>query len=143
MKAFIPTTFFGYFNYVIAIITMSSPWLFEFINIGGASLFLPLMLGWFQLIMAIFSNAKGGMVGAFPVKMHCVLDTISGFVLMVSPWLYGFNQKGVFLPHLILGGIILALGLFTKGSPLTCPPHEMLQEGGITSLDSHEGRMMN
>ena len=142
MKPFISTTFFGYFSYLVCIVTMASPWLFGFIDVGGASLFFPLMFGWFGLIMAIFSNSKAGMVGIFPVQMHTVLSTISGFVIMVSPWLYGFYDKGVFLPHLLLGAIIMCLGIFTKGSPMTSPPHEMLQESGITSTDDQKGRMM-
>src|SRR5476651_33893 len=141
MKPFISHTFFGYFSYPLAIVTMASPWIFGFVGIGGASLFFPLVFGWFSVLMAIFSNTKAGMVGIFPTQMHCTLDTIVGFVIMVAPWLYGFHDR-VFIPHLILGAIIFIMGVFTKGSPLTCEPHEMLKEGGITSTDAHEGRMM-
>jgi len=147
MKGFISPTFFGYFNYLLAIVTMASPWLFcsvdgtPFIHIGGASLFFPLMFGWFQLLMAIFSNSKAGIIGVFPIQMHCTLDTLTGFVLLTTPWLYGFHDR-VFLPHLILGAIIFIFGIGTKNSPLINEPHEMLQEGGIGSTDSHEGRLM-
>jgi len=141
MKGFISTTFFGYFNYLLAIALMSSPWLFGFVHTGGAALFFPLMFGWFSLLMAIFSRAKGGMVGIFPIQMHCTLLTITGFVLLVSPYLYGFHAKGVWAPHVVLGGIALFMGLFTQGSPLTCPPAEMFQEGGIGSTDSLENRL--
>jgi hypothetical protein len=141
MKGSISTTFFGFFSYVIALITMASPWLFGFVHFGGASLFIPLLFGWFHLIMAIFSNTKAGMVGVFPIQMHCVLNVLSGFILLVSPWLYAFSPN-VFLPHLILGGLIFLSGILVKNSPLTNRPHEMLQEAGITSTDAHEGRLM-
>jgi hypothetical protein len=146
MKAFISHSFFGYFAYPLAIVTMASPWIFNsangthFVNVGGASLFFPFMFGWFSLLMAIFSNTKG-FINIFPSQMHCTLLTIVGFVIMVAPWLYGFHDR-VFLPHLILGAINFIMGVYTKGSPVTCPPHEMLQESGIQSTDSHEGRMM-
>jgi len=141
MKGFISTTFFGFFSYILAIVTMSSPWLFGFAHFGGASLFLPLVLGWFQLLMCIFSNTKAGMVGVFPVQMHAVLDVISGFVLMVSPWLYGFTDN-VWAPQFILGGLIFLFGLGVKNSPLTNKPHEMLKDGSLGSTDAHEGRLM-
>jgi hypothetical protein len=140
MKGFISTSFFGYFSYLLAIVMISSPWLFGFVSIGGASLFIPLMFGWFQLIMCIFSNTKGGMVGVFPVQMHTTLDTLTGFVILVSPFLYGFYDL-VCLPHVIFGAILLILGIYTKNSPLSNRPHEMLPEGGITSTDSLEGTL--
>jgi hypothetical protein len=142
MKGFISNTFFGYFNYLLAVVMMASPWLFGFVHMGGAALFFPFMFGWHQLLMAIFSRAKGGMVGIFPIQMHLFLDTISGFVLLCTPWMYGFAHKGVWLPHVIFGLIILILGIYTKNSPLTNQPHEMVPERGIQSTDAHEGRMM-
>lgn len=141
MKGFISTTFFGYFGYLLAIVTGSSPWLFGFYHVGGASLFLPLLAGWFQLLMCIFSNTKAGMVGVFPIQMHCALNVFSGFYLLIAPWLYEFSPK-VFWPHLILGGLILLMGVFVKNSPLRNAPHEILPEAGISSTDSHEGRLM-
>ncbi|MES2275630.1 MAG: SPW repeat protein [Bacteroidota bacterium] len=142
MKGSISQTFFSYFNYLLAAVMMSSPWLFGFVHIGGAALFFPFMFGWHQLLMAIFSNTKGGMVRVFPIQMHCTLNVITGFVLMVTPWMYGFAGKGVWLPHLVMGAIVFILGMYTKNSPMINEPHEMLKEGGIQSTDSHEGRMM-
>jgi len=148
MKGFISTKLFGYINYPLAIITMASPWIFcsadgtSFQHVGGAALFFPLMFGWFQVLMAIFSKSKAGMVGIFPIQMHCTLDVISGFVVAVSPFLYGFYPK-VFLPHLILGGIIFLLGIYTKNSPLRNQPHQMEEEVGIQSTDSSESVLMH
>lgn len=144
MKAFISTTTFGYFNYLLALVLGASPWIFHFDHIGGAALFFPLMFGWHQLLMAIFSKSKAGMVGIFPVQMHCTLDMIAGFVLICTPFMYGFKVHGfqVYWVHLVFGAIILFLGVFTKGSPATNPPHEMQSEGGIASTDSFEGRLM-
>lgn len=138
MKGFISNTFFSYFNYLLAITMMVSPWLFGFVHIGGAALFFPFMFGWHQLLMAIFSKAKGGMVGIFPIQMHLFLDTIAGFVLFVTPWMYGFAGKGVWLPHVVFGLIIFILGVGTKNSPLTNQPHEMEEEIGIQSTDASE-----
>ena len=140
MKGFISTTFFGFFNYILAILMMTSPWLFGFVQFGGAALFFPFMFGWYYLLMAIFSITKGGMVRIFPIQMHCTLLTIAGFVIMMSPFLYGFSHL-VWQPHVVLGAIALFVGLFTVTSPLTCPPDEMHQQGGIGSTDALESRL--
>jgi len=142
MKNLISTTFYGYFNYVIALVTLSSPWLFNFWHVGGASLFLPMAFGWFQLIMAIFSVNKAGFMKVFPNQMHHLLDVFCGFWLLVAPFFYGFCDR-VMWPHVILGAIFLIVGICTKNSPFTNRATEMLPEAGIQSLDAHEGRIMH
>ena len=107
---------------------MSSPWLFGFIHVGGASLFLPLIFGWLQLIMAIFSKHKFGFMNVFPVPMHCFIDVIGGSFLMASPWVYAYAPH-VFLPQLLLGGLVFFLGIFTKTSPFTDEPKHVFKDG--------------
>jgi hypothetical protein len=140
MKPFISKGFYGVINYVGALLLMASPWLFKFDHIGGASFFLPLVYGWLQLIMAIFSNSKHGLIRIFPMQMHHVLDVLGGSFLLMSPWVYAYSPK-IFWPQLALGGLFFIAGIFTKGSPLLGPPHEAAHEAGITSVDSHEGRL--
>jgi hypothetical protein len=132
MKPFIPTTLYGVLNYVIALTLMASPWLFGFSNVGGASFFLPLIFGWLQLIMAIFSNHKMGFIKVFPVPTHCFIDIIGGSFLLASPFIYDYSSK-VFWPQFILGSLVFFLGIFTKKSPVTDEPHHVFREGLITS----------
>ena len=118
MNPFISRSFYGVINYVAALVSMASPWLFGFAHFGGAALFLPILIGWVQLIMAIFSNNSHGFIKIFPMPTHNVLDAFSGFILLVSPFLYGFCGK-VCLPHVLIGGTFLIAGVFTHGSPFT------------------------
>jgi hypothetical protein len=118
MNSFIPRSFYGVINYVAALTSMASPWLFGFAHFGGASLFLPITIGWVQLIMAIFSNNSHGFIKIFPMPTHNVLDAFSGFILLVSPFLYGFYDN-VWLPHVLIGGTFFIAGIFTHGSPFT------------------------
>ncbi|MDB5142770.1 MAG: hypothetical protein JWQ66_1483 [Mucilaginibacter sp.] len=134
MKPFISTSVYGFLNYVLAITLMSSPWLFGFSHVGGASFFLPLVFGWLQLIMAIFSKHRFGFMGVFPVSMHCFIDVVGGSFLMVSPFLYDYSSH-VFWPQLVLGGLVFFMGIFTKTSPLTDEPQHVFRDGlmGSTS----------
>jgi hypothetical protein len=120
MKSFISTTSYAVINYITALLLLTSPWLFGFVHVGGASLFLPLLFGWYQLIMAIFANNKLGFLKVFPMQMHFVLDVILGSFLMCSPWVYNYaNEHHLFLPQLILGGVLVLGGVFTHGSQFT------------------------
>jgi uncharacterized membrane protein YedE/YeeE len=132
MKPFISTSTYGILNYVMAIALMSSPWVFGFHQLGGAALFLPLIFGWLQLIMAIFSRHKFGIFNVFPVPMHCFIDVIGGSFVMASPFVYGFaSAHGVFWPHVIIGGIVFCMGIFTQTSPFTDEPHHVFKDGLI------------
>lgn len=121
MNPFISRSFYGVINYITALVSMASPWLFGFAHVSSAALFIPLFVGWVQLIMAIFSNNSHGFIKIFPMPTHNVLDVFSGFVVFVSPFLYGFayGEHGVFWPQVLIGGTFLIAGIFTKGSPFT------------------------
>jgi hypothetical protein len=134
MKSFIPTTFYAVLNYVIALLLISTLWTFDTLHIGGAALFLPLIIGWLQLIMAIFADNKLGFLKVFPMSMHNVNDVIMGSFLMCSPWVYDFSSK-LWIPQVLFGGALFIMGIFTKGSPLLNKEHK-LQQGGLTSTDS-------
>jgi hypothetical protein len=134
MKPFISTTFYGVCNYLLAFTLMSSPWLFGTVHVGGASLFLPLIFGWLQLIMAIFSNHKLGFIKVFPVPMHCVIDVIGGSFLMMSPFVYTYYTQVPFpQPQFLLGLIVFLLGIFTQKSPLSDEPHHVMHDGLMNS----------
>lgn len=128
MKPFVSTSTYGLLNWVIAITLMSSPWLFGFSHVGGASFFLPVVFGWLQLIMAIFSKHKFGFLNVFPVPMHCFIDVVGGSFLLASPWVYAFSDR-VFWPQLLIGGLVFFLGIFTKTSPFTDAPQHVFKDG--------------
>ncbi len=140
MKPFLSTTFYGVLKYIVSLTLIASPWLFGLVDVSSAALFLPIYFGWLQLIMAIFSDNKAGIIKQFPIQTNMVIDVVMGFVLMVSPWLYTFSSKA-FWPELLLGGLLFCLGIFTKKSPFLTRPHHSVAEGQLTSTDSTEGRL--
>jgi hypothetical protein len=140
MKPFISTTLYGVLNYISSLTLIASPWLFGFNNVSGAALLLPIYIGWLQLIMAIFTDNKMSAIRMFPMQTHLALDVFTGFILIVSPWVYGFSGE-VFLPQLLLGLLLFCLGIFTKKSPFLTGPHHSVPEGQLTTTDSTEGRL--
>jgi hypothetical protein len=128
MKPFVPTAVYGFFNYAVALTLMASPWLFGFSHVGGASFFLPLVFGWLQLIMAIFSRHEWGFIKVFPVPMHCFIDVVGGSFLLASPFVYAYSPY-VFWPPLVLGSLVFLLGIFTQTSPITDEPMHVFKDG--------------
>src|ERR1700761_7721943 len=119
MKPFIPTKFYGYFNYILALTFIASPWLFGFANISSAALLMPIYMGWLQLIMAIFVDNEAGIIKQFPMPIHLVLDTAMGFILMIAPWLWDYARLEPVPPQFFMGAILLFMGVFTVKSPIT------------------------
>ena len=140
MKPFISTTFYGFFNHILALTLIASPWLFGYANVSSAALFLPIYMGWLQLIMAIFADNKASFIRQLPMQTHLVIDVFMGFILVISPFLYNFSDK-VFLPQLLLGFLLIGMGIFTVRSPFLNKPHHSVPEGQLRSTDSTEGRL--
>jgi len=128
MKSFISTKTYGFFNYAIAIVMLASPWLFGFQHQHGASLLLPLYLGWLQLIMAIFTSHEWGFLKVFPVSMHCFIDAVVGFFLLSSPFIYDYTYE-VWVPQFCCGLLLLFLGVYTRTSPFTDEPRHVFKDG--------------
>lgn len=148
MKPFISTKFYGVMNYLIAVALMLAPWFIPasngqpFFRIGGASLFLPLLIGWVQLIMAFFSANPHGVIKQFPMQMHHFQDVLTGSFLFASPFVYGFSDK-IWWPHVLFGALLMIMGIFTRNSPFTTPPPHPQPQGGLTSVDYEEQSLMH
>ena len=140
MKPFVPTLVYGFFNYATALTLIFSPWLFGFYNVGGASFFLPLIFGWLQLIMAIFSKHEWGFIKQFPVSMHCFIDVVGASFLLASPFVYDYASK-VWAPQFFIGLLIFLLGIFTKQSPFTDEPTHVFKGGLVESIDDIDAPM--
>jgi hypothetical protein len=128
MKPFVSTAVYGFFNYALALTMIGSPWLFGFSHLHGAALFMPLYLGWLQLIMAIFSKHEWGFIKVFPVSMHCFIDAVVGSFLLASPFVYDYYPQ-IFWPQFIFGLLLFLLGIFTKSSPFTDEARHVFKDG--------------
>lgn len=98
---FIPTLMHGVMDYMVGLLLLIAPWLFDFQN-DGAQTIVPMVLGGAALLYSIMTNYELGMIRVLPMRVHLTMDLLSGILLAASPWIWGFNQT-VYLPHLILG----------------------------------------
>lgn len=63
---------------------------------------VPLVLGIGALLYSLATRYEFGLLKAIPMPVHLMLDLVSGIVLALSPWIFGFWDT-TWAPHLFLG----------------------------------------
>jgi hypothetical protein len=114
---FIETRTHGYLDYIMGILLIAAPWLFDFAQ-GGAETWVPVILGAGMILYSLMTDYELGATHRISMRTHLMLDMIGGALLAVSPWLFGFADY-VWEPHLILGILEIGAALFTKREPGT------------------------
>lgn len=112
---FIPTRVHGALDYLMGIVLIASPWIFDFSD-GGAKMWIPIILGAGMIAYSLVTDYELGAVRALPMSTHLVLDMASAALLAASPWLFGFADE-VKWPHLIIGLLELATAAMTNPRP--------------------------
>lgn len=83
------------------------PWLFNFYRRGAES-WVPVFIGSCIFIAFLFTGIRQ----VIPMRLQRKIDFAGGLLLLVSPWLFHFNQF-VYLPHVIAGGVMVIVALFS------------------------------
>lgn len=112
---FIPTRTHGIIDYIVGILLIAAPWLFDFAR-GGAETWIPVILGAGTILYSLLTDYELGAVRKIPMNTHLWLDIIAGAFLAVSPWLFNFADF-VYLPHLIVGIAEIGVALMTQTVP--------------------------
>jgi hypothetical protein len=111
----IETKTHGYLDYLMGALLIAAPWIFDF-NRGGAETWVPVILGVAMIGMALMTDYELGASRQISMRTHLTMDLVSGVLLAVSPWLFGFNDY-IWEPHLILGLLEIGASLMTKQHP--------------------------
>jgi hypothetical protein len=115
----IPTKIHGILDYVMGLLLIASPWIFDFAR-DGAETWVPVILGVSTIMYSLFTDYELGVSGKISMKTHLAIDLVSGIFLAVSPWLFGFSEY-VYLPHVILGLTEVMAVLLSKTEPEHTP----------------------
>jgi hypothetical protein len=112
---FIPTRVHGVLDYLLGIVLIAAPWLFDFSD-GGAKMWVPIILGAGTIAYSLLTDYELSVAREIPMPVHLMLDIIAGAILAVSPWLFGFADE-VKYPHLILGLFEIVAAVLTQLRP--------------------------
>jgi hypothetical protein len=127
----ISTKVHGVLDYLVGVLLIVSPWLFNFAR-GGAETWIPVILGAGAIVYSLLTNYELGLSRMISMKTHLTLDMLSGILLAASPWIFGFSDM-VYVPHLVLG--IAEIGVALMTDPL--PRHEVNTVGGRDHSHAH------
>jgi hypothetical protein len=114
---FIPTKVHGVLDYLMGILLIVSPWLFDFAD-DTAKTWVPVVLGAGALVYSLMTDYELSLSRSISMKTHLTLDLLSGILLAASPWIFGFADE-VYVPHLVLGLLEIGASLMTKTTPST------------------------
>jgi hypothetical protein len=112
---FLSTKVHGVMDYLMGILLIASPWLFDFAR-GGAETWVPVALGASAIIYSLITDYEYSISRSISMRTHLTLDLLSGILLAASPWLFNFNEY-VYMPHLVLGLLEIGASLVTQTSP--------------------------
>lgn len=102
----------GVLDYAVGTLLIVSPWLFNFAT-GGVAMWIPVSLGTAAILYSLVTNYELGLIRAIPFQTHLIIDAVSGTLLWISPWVFGFSDV-VFLPHLLIGVLEIIVVLITN-----------------------------
>lgn len=100
---------------IVGVVLLFAPQLFGFSDNNAASM-TALYVGVFIIISELVTTSRLSPLKLIPMKIHLVLDYLTGLFLIISPWLFGFSDDGtgVWLPHVIVGVLVIGYALVTN-----------------------------
>jgi len=113
----LPTRTHGVLDYTVGVLLIALPFI---LRLGsGPQSWVFTAAGAAALVYSAFTDYELGVVRKLDMSVHLWLDGISGVLLAVSPWLFGFDNE-VWIPHVLLGAFEIAAAVITD----TVPGHE-------------------
>jgi len=109
---FISTGLHGMADYLIAFLLLLIPYALHY-NTGSGIGQIFIALGVVTIVYSLITNYEFGILKILPMRLHLLLDVLSGMLLAASPWLFGFHGV-VYMPHVLIGLIEIAVALVTK-----------------------------
>lgn len=111
----IDTKTHGYLDYIMGIFLVAAPSLFSF-EMNAMQSYVFYIAGIAAIVYSLLTSYELGMIKIIPMKIHLVLDLMSGIFLALSPWIFHFSDQ-VYVPHLILGIIEILAAVLTNSRP--------------------------
>ena len=107
---------------VVGVALIVAPWLFQFSDVKAAK-WSAIIIGIVGVLSELTSTSPSSPMKLVPMRAHLGLDVVLGLVLALSPWLFGFSGEklNAWLPHLIVGILIIGYALMTRPDDAVVP----------------------
>lgn len=106
-------------DYATGVLLLLAPNLLGFADVGGAAEMVPRVVGIGIILLELITRMEYSLVKIVPMKTHIILDVMAGVFLLLSPFLFGFNdlEANAWLPHILVGAMIVTVALLTEERP--------------------------
>lgn len=111
LTVMINTRIHGYLDYMMGLLLIVAPWVFNLPE--GAATTLPIILGAGTIVYSLITDYELGLLKVLSMKVHLGIDLAAGILLIAAPWLFGFADE-VIWPFVILGLIEVGASLMTE-----------------------------
>ena len=98
----IPRFYHGVLDYLSGLLLLVAPNLLGFADIGGATTWLPRIVGLMIILQALMTDYELGVMKVIPIAMHLMADYAIGAVLLLAPFLFGIPGRSVSATVLLL-----------------------------------------
>lgn len=123
---FLPTKVHGILDYIVGIALILAPWIFQFQDVGGAAVLIPIVLGAVLIVYSIFTNYEWGIFKILSMPYHLVIDFLASAFLALSPLIFGFydiDHLNQWLPHVVVGIVVILVVLVSQTQPGSAKKH--------------------
>lgn len=79
-----------------------------------------LVFGMVLILNGLLTDHEVGAVGLLTMPFHLWIDLMAGLHLAAAPWFFNFSHA-LYLPHLVIGVLVVTVGLTTKKLPSYVP----------------------
>ena len=107
---------------IVGVVLVFAPQLFGFSDNQTASM-VPLWVGIFIILSELVTTSSMSLFKLVPMRVHLVIDYITGIFLALSPWLFGFAgaPANAWVPHVVVGILVVGYALVTNPAVDTEP----------------------
>lgn len=115
----ISTRIHGVIDLAIAALLIFSPFIFNFVSLGGPAVVIPIVLGIVLASYSALTNDEEGVLRVINMPAHMMLDIILAAGLMLSPYLFNFADGPLYtwLPHVLLGISLIIVAMVSNTIP--------------------------
>jgi hypothetical protein len=113
----IPKFYHGVLDYMSGLLLLAAPNLLGFADIGGATAWVPRIVGLMILLQALMTDYELGVMKVIPISMHLMADYVIGAVLLVAPFVFGISSRSMSATILLIMMAIVAFAAAAMTQP--------------------------
>lgn len=101
---------------IVGVLLIAAPYIFGFADVAAAAT-VPVIIGIFIIINELITTSPVSLVKLVPMRVHIVIDVITGIALALSPWIFQFMDSEnpiQWVPHVVVGALVAGYALLTS-----------------------------